>query len=51
MNTTTIINIFNSGNNNIAYIKTQHREIMATIACRILKIELMVKKPINKDLI
>ena len=46
MNNTTIINIFNSDNSNIAYIKTQHGQMMTAIACRILKIESMIKKPI-----
>ena len=31
MNNTTVINMFNSDNSNIAYIKTQHRQIMAII--------------------
>ena len=46
MNNKTTINIFNSDNSNIAYIKTQNRQIMATIAYRILKFETMSKKPI-----
>ena len=46
MNNTTRINIFNSDNSNIAYINTQHRKNMATIANRILKFESMIKKPI-----
>ena len=46
MNNTTIINTFNSDNNNIICIKIQHRKIMATIRYKILKFELMIKKPI-----
>ena len=41
-----IINTFNSDNNNIAYIKTQHHQIMATNTYRILKFEPMIKKVI-----
>ena len=40
------MNIFNSYNNNIAYIKTQNCQIIATIAYRILKSKPMIKKPI-----
>ena len=43
---TTIINIFNSDNSNIAYIKTQHCHIMTIITYIILKFESMIKKPI-----
>ena len=46
MNNTVIINTFDSDNSNIAYIKTQHRQTMATIAYRILKFEPMIKKSI-----
>ena len=46
MNNTTVINTFNCDNSNITYIKTQHCQIMATITYRILKFELMIKKPI-----
>ena len=46
MNNTMIINIFNSDNNNIAYIKTQNCQIMANIVYRILNFESMIKKPI-----
>ena len=46
MNNTTIINIFNSDNSNIAYINTLHCQIMTTIVYRILKFESMIKKPI-----
>ena len=46
MNNTTIINIFHSDDNNIAYIKTQNRQILATIAYRILKFESMIKRQI-----
>ena len=47
MNNTTVINTFNEDDNsNIAYIKTQYRQIMGTITCRILKFETMIKKPI-----
>ena len=44
MNNTT--NIFVSDNSNIAYINTQHYQIMTTIAYRILKFESMIKKVI-----
>ena len=44
MNNTTIINIFNSDNSNIAYIKTLHCQ---TIAYIILKFESMIKRKIN----
>ena len=45
MNNTTVIKTLNSDNNsNIAYIKTQHCQIMATIAYKILKFETMNKK-------
>ena len=45
MNNTTVIKALNSDNNsNIAYIKTQHCQIMATIAYKILKFETMIKK-------
>ena len=43
---TTIMNMFNTDNSNITYIKTQHRLIMTTIGYRILKFEPMVKKPV-----
>ena len=46
MNNPTIINILNSDNSKIAFIKTQNCLTMATIAYRILKFEYMVKKPI-----
>ena len=46
MNNTTTINIFNNDNNNIAYNKTQHCQIMTTIAYRILKFESMIKKAV-----
>ena len=43
-------NIFNSGNNNIAEIKTQHHLIMITITSRILKCEpLMIEVPVVAD--
>ena len=41
-----IISIFNSDNNNIAYINTKHCQIMTIISYRILKFESMIKKPI-----
>ena len=44
MSDTTIINNFNSDDSNIAYIKTQNLQIMATLAYRILKFEPMIKK-------
>ena len=46
MNNTTITNIFNSADNNIAYINIQHCQIMTTIAYIILKFKSMIKKPI-----
>ena len=46
MNNTIVINIFDNDNSNIAYIKTQHHQIMANITHRILKFETMIKKPI-----
>ena len=49
INNTTIINTFNIDNRNIAYIKTEHRSIRATIAYRILKIKPMIKKPKMKN--
>ena len=42
---TTTINIFNS-DSNIANIKTQHCQTMATNADEILKFDPMIKKPI-----
>ena len=41
-----IINIFNSDNSNIAYIKIQNCQVMGTIAYRILKCKSVVKKAI-----
>ena len=46
MNNKTVIDTFNNDNSNVAYIKTQHCQFMTTIAYRILKLELMIKKPI-----
>ena len=46
MNNTTIINIFESDNSNIAYINNLHCQIMTTIAYRILKFESIIKKPV-----
>ena len=43
MDNTTVINTFNSDKSNMTYIKTQHRQIIATIGYRILKFELMIK--------
>ena len=43
MNNTTTIDIFNSSNSNIAYIKTN--KTIARIAYKILKLESMIKKP------
>ena len=43
---TTITNIFNSDNKNIAYIKTKHHLIMTASAYRTPKVETMFKKPI-----
>ena len=50
MNNTRIINIFNSNNSNIAYNKTQNRQIMTTIVYIILKFESMIKKPIMANI-
>ena len=44
MNNTTIINSFNSDDSNITKIKMQHRQIVATITYRILKLGAMIKK-------
>ena len=44
MNNTTIINTFNIDNNNIAYTKTKHHQIITTIAYRILKPEPVAKR-------
>ena len=44
INNATITSTFFSDNINIAKIKTKQHQIMATIAKRILKFELMVKK-------
>ena len=49
MNNTTIINIFNSDNSNIVYIKTQNRQIMTNIAYRILNFEPTIKKSIETN--
>ena len=46
MNNTTIINIFNSDNNNITNIKTWHGQIIKTIVYIILKFKSLIKKPI-----
>ena len=46
VNNATIINTINSNNNNIAKKKTQHHEIMPTVANGILKFEPIIKKPI-----
>ena len=43
MDNTTIINTFDSEKNNIANIKTQHCQIMATITNEILRFELVIK--------
>ena len=43
MNNSRIANNFKNENSNIIHIKTQHRQIMATIAYRILKFEPMIK--------
>ena len=43
---TTIINIFNSDNKNIAYIKTKNHQIMTASSYRTSKDEPMFKKPI-----
>ena len=50
MNYTMIINILNSDNSSIPYIKTSYSQIMVTIAyialkCIALKFESMIKKP------
>ena len=49
MNNTTIINTFNCDNSSIANIETQHRQIITTIAKRILKYKPMIKKPLVTD--
>ena len=46
MNNTTIINISNINNSNIAYMNTYHCQIMTTIAYRIVKYESRIKKAI-----
>ena len=46
MNNTTIINTFNGNNSNAANFKLQHRQIMTTIANKILKFKPMTKIPI-----
>ena len=46
MNNTTIINIFNSNNSNVDYIKTQNCQTMTTRPNRILKLESMINKSI-----
>ena len=46
MNNTTVINILNSDNSNIAFMKTQNCKIMTTIVNIILKFESMIKKPL-----
>ena len=51
MNNTTAINIFNSDNSYIAYIKTQNCQIMITIAYRTLKFESMIKKLVMVSLL
>ena len=44
-----MIKIFNSEISNIAYIKTQNCQMVATIAYRILKFESIIKKPITAN--
>ena len=46
MNNKTIINTFNSDNNNV---KTQHRQNITTITKRILKFKSMIRKQIMAD--
>ena len=46
-----LINILNSDNSNIDYIKTQHCQIMTTIAYRILQFEFMIKNDSGKPYI
>ena len=46
---TMVTNTINSDNSNIAYIKIQHHQIMATIAYRSLKFEKMIKKQIGTN--
>ena len=43
---TTIINIINSDDSDIAYSKTEHCQNMTAITYIILKIESMIKKPL-----
>ena len=42
MDNTTIVKIFNSNNNNAAYIKTENSQIMKTVGYQILKFEPMI---------
>ena len=46
MSNTTIINTFYRDNSNITKIKTQHRQIMASIINRIVKFKPMIKRAI-----
>ena len=50
MKNSKIINIINSGNSNIAYIKTKNHQIMASTGYTILKCELMIKKTLATNL-
>ena len=49
MNNTININIFNSDNSNIGYIKTENCQIMESSAYRIFKFEAMIKKTIKTN--
>ena len=49
INNSTIVNTFKSDNSNISYIQRKHCKSMSTITNRILKIKLMLKKPILTD--
>ena len=46
---TTIINTFNSDNNNITNIKRQHHQIMTSITNRNLKFKTMIRNPVVAD--
>ena len=49
MNNTTISNIFINGLSNIAYVNTILRQLMRTIAYRLLKFESMIKNSIMQN--
>ena len=49
INNSTIVNTFKSDNSNISYIQRKHCKSMPIITNRILRIKLMLKKPILTD--